>query len=174
MFNTVKEIKAAFNAIPSKEQLLVLAADLQAMTALIKELQETKNGAASQEKLAMLEALTLSAEASVAGLSSEEGLSTQALQMDSVVAFALATGHMLRHDFSFVAVDEVGKQHSVSLDEMVWLHNHAEIIPELQEYSVFRLVDRAYLVRQKFKGEGKKIVATKHKVKFCDNSATAA
>lgn len=121
MFNTVKEIKAAFNAITTDVQL-----------------------------------------------------STLAIQMDSVIAFAIATGHMLRHDFSFVAVDEVGKQHSVSLDEMVWLHNHCEIIPELVEFAPFKLVDRAYLVRQKFKGEGKKIVATKHKVKFCDNSATTA
>lgn len=122
MFNTVKEIKAAFNAITSDVEL-----------------------------------------------------STLALQMDSVVAFAIATGHMLREDFSFVAVDEVGKQHSVSLDEMVWLHNHCEIIPELVEFAPFKLVDRAYLVRQKFKGEGKKIVATKHKVKFCyDDSATTA
>lgn len=114
MFNTVKEIQAAFNAITTDVQL-----------------------------------------------------ETTSLQIDSVVAFALATGHMLRHDFSFTALDETGKQHSVSLAEMVWLHNHCEQIPELVEYSVFRLVDRAYLVRQKFKGEGKKIVATKHKVKFC-------
>lgn len=100
-------------------------------------------------------------------ITSDVQLETTSLQVDSVVMFALATGHQLRHDFSFVATDEVGKQHSVSLAEMVWLHNHCEQIPELAEYTVFRLVDRAYLIRRKFKGEGKKIVATKHKVKFC-------
>jgi hypothetical protein len=117
MFNTVTEIKAAFNAITSDVQL-----------------------------------------------------QTTALQMDSVVAFALATGHMLREDFSFVATDEAGKQHSVSLDEMQWMHNHCLHIPELAEFAVFRLVDRSYLARRKFKGEGKKIVTTKHKVKFCDST----
>lgn len=121
MFNTAKEIKAAFNAIT--------------VDALVP---------------------------------------TKSIQMDSVIMFALATGHMLRHDFSFVLTDEDGKMQSIGLDEMVWLHNHAEIIPELVDFAVFKLVDRAYLVRQKIPGHGKQIMATKHKVKFCDHSTDQA